>query len=470
MARTEQSRRGEQGQALPLGLFLLFLSASVMYFMFNTGQVVGEKIRVTNAADAAAYSVGVQQARVLNYDAYTNRAIVANEIAIAQMLSLQSWVHYFDTAIDNVGAVTTYSSTYLVFGGDFLKALQFTAALGGTAWADAYTGGNGSDYVVMATDYAAMGIVTAHNAAAIALAASQDLVHTSMLLGVASTSLANDVVKLMDSQMSAQVVLTSNGFDGFTKRYAGSERNRIADVIMRSRDPFTANRGWTLTGNMILTKDIALKKRGGTELIGFDQWKAMDTLEGHARHFGCGKLGLSWCGDIKWEMAWGGARSKAGGFGFSGKFGIAAPKEGWLGGSYAENGDAAKRADKEMNNTPGFTGLTSSRDLNDLSPGASGKTGVSVVVMKSSGDVRSTGGSAITKPVGQMNMFNASGAGNKIAALSRAEVYFERPVARADGKTERPSLYNPYWGVRLVAPTAGDKAWVAAQQSLVFKP
>lgn len=470
MRKAAKSGGTERGQALPLGLFLLFISASVMYYMFNTGQVVGEKMRVTNAADAAAYSVGVQQARALNYDAYTNRAIVANEIAIAQMLSLQSWVHYFDTAIDSAGAVAAYSSTYLVFGSDFFKALQYTAALGGTAWADAYTGGNGSDYVATATDFAAIGIVTAHNAAANALAASQDLVHASMLLGIASTSLANDVVKAMDNNMSAQVVLTSNGFDGFTKRYSGNERNRIADVIMRSRDPFTANRGWTMTGNMFLTKDIALKKRGGTELIGFDQWKAMDTLEGHARHFGCGKLGLSWCGDIQWEMAWGGARSKAGGFGFSGKFGIAAPQEGWLGGSYAENGDAARRADQQMKNTSGFTGLTSSRDLADLSPGASGKTGVSVVVMKASGDVRTTGGSANTKPVGQMNMFNANGAGNKIAALSRAEIFFDRPVARADGKTERPSLYNPYWGVRLVAPTAGDKAWVSAQQNLVFKP
>jgi len=84
--------------------------------------------------------------------------------------------------------------------------------------------------------------------------------------------------------------------------------------------------------------------------------------------------------------------------------------------------------------------------------------------------VHVTNGSSAVRPAGQLNMFNASTKTEKMAALSRAEVFFERPVARADAKTEKPSLYNPYWLVRLVAPTAADRVWAAAQQGGVAQP
>ena len=70
--------------------------------MVNAGKMLTEKIRVTNAADAAAYSAAVVEARALNYDAYLNRAMVANEMVIAQMVSLASWLDYFATASDRI--------------------------------------------------------------------------------------------------------------------------------------------------------------------------------------------------------------------------------------------------------------------------------------------------------------------------------------------------------------------------------
>ena len=42
-------------------------------------------------------------------------------------------------------------------------------------------------------------------------------------------------------------------------------------------------------------------------------------------------------------------------------------------------------------------------------------------------------------------------------ALSAAEVYFRRP-ADAPARVEYASLFNPYWQVRLAAPTAADRA------------
>jgi hypothetical protein len=48
----------------------------------------------------------------------------------------------------------------------------------------------------------------------------------------------------------------------------------------------------------------------------------------------------------------------------------------------------------------------------------------------------------------------------RLWAMSAAEVYFQRPV-NAPTRIEYASLFNPYWQVRLVAPTAAQR--LAAQ-------
>ncbi len=102
------TRRADRncGQALVLGLFFLFATAAVLLLMFNTGRTTDEKMRLTNAADAVAWSVATVEARALNYHAYTNRAIVANEVAVAQAISLISWMHYFETAVEKLADPT----------------------------------------------------------------------------------------------------------------------------------------------------------------------------------------------------------------------------------------------------------------------------------------------------------------------------------------------------------------------------
>ena len=86
-ARTGFERQ-QTGQVLPLALVLLVAVAAILFYMFNSGQLVQEKLRLTNTADAVAFSAGVFEARMLNYDAYTNRAIIANQIAIGQAVGI----------------------------------------------------------------------------------------------------------------------------------------------------------------------------------------------------------------------------------------------------------------------------------------------------------------------------------------------------------------------------------------------
>jgi ureidoglycolate hydrolase len=97
-----RSRRHQQGQALIYGLFVLFGGLAALFFLFNTGQLSSEKTKLVNTADAVAYSAGVMHARALNFDAYSNRALIANEVLVAQMVSLSSWAQYAKTHAENL--------------------------------------------------------------------------------------------------------------------------------------------------------------------------------------------------------------------------------------------------------------------------------------------------------------------------------------------------------------------------------
>ncbi len=63
--------------------------------MFNSALLTNTKSQLQNAADAGAYTAGVLQARDHNFSAYTNRAMIANQVAVAQFVSLES---YFEDA------------------------------------------------------------------------------------------------------------------------------------------------------------------------------------------------------------------------------------------------------------------------------------------------------------------------------------------------------------------------------------
>ena len=98
-------RRGITGQALVPALGFAALLAASLLWLADGGQRINDKIRLHNAADAAAYSAAQWQVRALNYQAYINRAIVANEVAIAQAVSLQSWAQYLQQTLSSTAAV-----------------------------------------------------------------------------------------------------------------------------------------------------------------------------------------------------------------------------------------------------------------------------------------------------------------------------------------------------------------------------
>ncbi len=455
------------GQVLPAAVGLLLVIAGMFYLMVNSGQSITEKMRVTNAADAAAYSAAVVEARALNYDAYLNRAMVANEIAIAQIISFSSWIKYFATAADAYGSNISEVNQFVL---PDQKVAALDVVFLATNYISAYTGTTAKQYAAYVNDNILGLPITALNGLVEVLSASQKVVHVNLAGGIRQQQIANDVVKAMDPALKAEVVLASHGFDVFSKGYnrfgsSGDERGRFAEVTMRSRDEFTRERNWTADSFDIpfVRKDGALKKRGGTELIGYDEWRAVDTLELHGRKFGCGRFGTSWCSDIERPIGWDAAMVSLSG---------SDDGPGYHGNAYEENATTASEADSAMG-TPAyayFTGIPDSRELRKLDPDDDITTGITVRVHKAQSPTLTSGNALQAESSGDLALFSDYPANGQIAALSRAQVFFDRIAERRDGKTEIGSLYNPYWRVRLVAPTVADKAYAASRQSGLSLP
>ncbi|MDX1518678.1 MAG: pilus assembly protein TadG-related protein, partial [Gammaproteobacteria bacterium] len=116
MTRINTSR----GQAAVFVLLFLGVLTLSLVFVYKAGKVTTERMQVQNAADAVAYSVSTIEARDLNFIAYTNRAMIANEVAIGQMVGLASWLF-------NWKSYAAYLNAYRLY---FLDPLVSAISLG----------------------------------------------------------------------------------------------------------------------------------------------------------------------------------------------------------------------------------------------------------------------------------------------------------------------------------------------------
>lgn len=110
------SFKSQSGQVFPLSLAILAVACVVFFLVFNSGRAVNEKINLVNAADASAYSGAQIAARHLNFMAYTNRAMIANEAAIGHLYS-------FQIEVDMLGSIVQEGVSGGGLIGDFVRWL-----------------------------------------------------------------------------------------------------------------------------------------------------------------------------------------------------------------------------------------------------------------------------------------------------------------------------------------------------------
>lgn len=407
--------------------------------VFNAGQLVNDKLRLTNAVDATAYSAALWQARSLNYQAYLNRAMVANEVAIAQLVSLRSWSRYVDTATTNIDRV----AQFVPYLNAPMRALE--------------RGWNAIDATLAQTLPPVEQALSWWNTV---LSTAQAVAHVQAPL--AAADLAGQVLRASEprAQVSGaaralQVRNASVWNHRFTTRYerGGGDLRRYTRLLGDSRDGFTRQRGSTLFDLGI----ISLERRGGTDLIGEYAWRGVDTLSLHFDY---------WLRHQEVPLGWGAAEQRH----------ATRPVRGSAshGGSLSRNPAASRRAQRALQAARAYGGVPQIRDVVNPASQAPRPLVYSFAAHLPAEEVRTL--DRLLMPAGFATLEGGTEsvapgyADAALHAVSSAEVYFQRPAGRADRREEFPSLFNPYWQARLVPVSAAERQIVAAFRGLSLDP
>lgn len=432
-------RRPHSGQALVVVLAFTAILSAAFIAVFNVGQVINDKIRLTNAADAAAYSAALWEARSLNFQAYLNRAIVANEVATAQLVSLRSWSGFVGRLTTNADRITRYIPP--------LAAPMRALAQG---WGRIDAGIQGA----LPPLESALSLWNSR-----ALTAAQSVAHQQALLVAADlveqVSRANEPRAEVSSATRLLQVRNADVWQHrFTERSqrGGGDLRRFTQLLADSRDGFTRSRRNDLPINLPL---LSMPRRGGTDLLGESSWRAMDTLSLHL------DLVLD---HVETPLGWGAAELRQ----------RLMSQRGDHGGSWRTNPRASRRAQRATRVNPQYQGVPEIRDVvNPRQPGA--RTLVYSVALDMPA-ARIATADRILMPQGMQTLDGESVsvapslANGALHALGSAEIYFQRPVARSDGREEYPSLFNPYWQVRLAATSAAERNLTAPMRGLAVDP
>jgi len=444
---TVMAKASQRGQTLVLALVLLFAASLALFLLFSTGQVVATKQRLVNAADAAAYSSALWRARVLNFHAYANRAIVAQEVAVAQAVTLVSWSKYFERFTEN-------ASTLAAAWPPAAPVLEAAATVARTA--RELTEATAAEEIrVRAASSLGYKSLLARSQEALQLSAD------SFGLG----AVANEVARANDPAFFAFALGDDGLFARFTRRYASdADRTRLRDVVVDSLDPFV--RGprrddlrLLLLPSSCFGRTTSIdkwfrwwRKRGGTEMApDLERWQAVDTASIHNWR----KSGFLFgsCKQREWmPVGWGAAQASDG-----------SDAPGIIGntGNTLDNRLATGLAESEIDGEgyagfDSYGGIERGREMNYAAlPDA--RFPVSQVVVLARTEARNVRtANALDVGIGRLRLFE-SFAGNRLWAMAVGEAYFRRPPGGPE-RIEYASLYSPYWQARLAEPSETQRA------------
>ena len=253
----------QSGQAIVLVLLLTVIGVISTIALVSTGMLTSEKMQMQNAADATAYSVSVLEARDLNYGAYINRAMVANEVAIGQMVSLSSWSAMRKEEPKNLSIIANALNIIPYIGQALSTALNgYGSLIKLTA--------NGTYSVVKPVSKAlSKGLYYLNTAYGYSQTAMR--VATFVFTSSAVASIPEQHFESSSTQVSTSYFgwfalglhyagyygdLVSSPLYNFVKHPSGTDDDmqRFAQVVNDSRDGFTENRSCTTSSDSYLAK------------------------------------------------------------------------------------------------------------------------------------------------------------------------------------------------------------------------
>lgn len=502
-----------RGQALVLALFLAVLCAAALVQLFNGGQLVHDKTRLANAADAAAYSGALVQARALNFQAYANRSQIAHQVAMAHLVTLGSWAQFGATQGQQMANFNPPVHVISMFFGAAHGA-GYTSALGaiGLGGEGESSGALGAahaehDRIVhevlagaQAAVMASLPAVRQHTMQAVLDAnygqgdtARADSSGLALLRREAGTAAAGDGQRLarMTAASTASAPrgpavvldtqLLADALPDYVRQYSGTGRARLRSTVLQAADHYgflaprnhTERNGWPVQMRCPQLRH-ELRRRGDTSLEGYGPWRAYDTESYHAlrsnQYIGCYYR--------EYPMGWGAVEGGGGDIGqgqvyvdnppddFSqqdywrwvqehGAWDVANTAMAWL-----ANPLAHSRAVFNGGHWPG-RGLPGHPDVTSAQATADAPLRFAIRVTRHASHVPTTDGASHVNAGHRLLRFDTTLAGDALAATSAGETYFARPAPRGDGRRELASLFHPYWQARLGPVTDSERqtAW-----------
>ncbi|MDB5764483.1 MAG: hypothetical protein JWQ21_3478 [Herminiimonas sp.] len=512
----------QRGQALVFSLITVSIIILVMVSMYTMGQQSIAKMKLQNTADAAAYSAVLAEARDYNFAAYTNRAMIANQVAVAQVVGLTSWSRNYRETYNGPSSWVPQVLTSL--GGPLAKVLwdtpvkAYKPASNSIKSAFDTAGPAAAKLLDGLIEIIRIAQMVYHYGTALTVAQTIGLDPATILdkfagvdessLGVAKDLLVfnpdYNIIKLNDSSAGlsapglAAAILHLGQWFTFTGKkdplpadQDGEKGDRMAQATVDSLDGFSRNRSTKDGGPakdfpemMYLTPFVVdptrfipyqngallmyLWHRGGTELKDTKKtWSAMDATG----FFGIGIFWISILGipipipiPLPFiPMGWGAAQAGAdNNLNPDNNFGTA-------------SGDAYGGVYENVN-TVGAAGIQRAEGAG-ASLDSSTRAGLRPYFDVKKTDKDNLAGPPLILEVektdsniptsnsisgGQFALTNGTKSGY-MRSLTKAEIYFSRPSKlwkRDDGKTELGSLYSPYWQARL-APNSFAEQYVS---------
>jgi hypothetical protein len=256
-----------------------------------------------------------------------------------------------------------------------------------------------------------------------------------------------------DGEVKVDDVPLWDGYLPFTQRYANDDRERFKQATLGANglDSFTPTRRWRIDAPLSLCGPGApvagprnfVQRAGGTTLIGYDEWRALDTASMWTYRM------RSFPPRCRRSERVLGASAQAAADNSSGSNDDAVDAH--------VNPRATAMAssdDWHYSGLPSFYELTP--DLLSYAPGNSDPArrkptlNFAVRVSRPAGQTRTSEARSQIPPSQRLNNYRAEPASDVYASVSASQAYFERPGARSDGRTELASLFNPYWQVHLI--------------------
>jgi hypothetical protein len=469
----------QRGQATLLGLVIIVLGLVSLLLLFNSGQLVREKTSLNNASDAAAYAAATVHARALNFGAYTNRALVANEIAVGQAISLQSWLGALNTYQEHAPGIVPIFCNWAAMWIQNAQVCMIPMVGLNSHQNSAFTGFAAPTALATVPTWDSM--ITASEAAQTVLASSQEVVFNQLrtsniprdvMLQVARANVVEPInnisIELVDEAAAAEqkALWLYQGRPVFY-RYSDNERLHLTEALTRpvkNQDPFLGPRTWEASNlyadwgcwALAVSGQVSrrIRRGGGTELNGIDEWRAEDTISYYERRARIRRLSCR-SSTVEIPVNGGGAMTgDSSSVPWNGNFSATAT---YVSGQQYQN----------SHTLPSFYDLTPALLTSDqpVTPR------LFVKVTKPENTLRTTaGGTAVPQSVGRLEQFQASGQGNEMASASAAEAYFDDPNQAVGTTTIYDTMLSPYWVARLSSMTTRERAVLTGSQGGVVFP